>query len=1277
MDIPASVLDRDKINIENDNDLESSRRSILDYFLTERGMDGDLIENFNSFTPDFVMLMKNMQPSYVDKFNRLHKFTLQNIRYNHMKSNKGFVDPKEAIMHPVYSGEYRCDVLYEIKSESGNHQHVRHGHGLFSYITKSKDNYDTLEFSTVHKDIKLMDMPILLMSKLCMMSTPFANDLLYQLPYMKIIAYIEGRNFKVQPMEETIMKNIWIPKMTKEGAIITIRNKYENDIRRHRTNATLTIKTERKCKAKPRDRKVTTSNTVNFKGKNHKHWLNLPRFVMEKPYDKKKNFSLVTLAMMFGWSPEDFINLVRSFLGDLVKIPVVETILQYNQNDTGGIDNRKDALLHMYDLCDVNDPEPTEESKLSYVAYYLSTEYFCQFATEGDDPDMDLENDKKVFMLAEAMATLIKLCKEVTSRQNEQDKYVIPDELSFVRKRFITPGKAIAELIRMVSRETVKSINRKIAKTLEKGQIDNIENVLTFSNYMKITRSIHNGVFTTKSGPNAPDSSCYKTQTFDMGLGGTDYQYINSNKVVKMKVKSPPIGSLMVRHSQAKRVDPYATPDSNNCGSVRFRALGAFITPFHENYTINRVILMAIHSIAEQINFIPFLKSMRVTPSLSSYVLIKDVYGGPIGWCSEPLLLYQHFCQLRRSGNMDPYLTLWYDRPNNFFVFNCDENRLLAPFLVVDNLPKLLQIMEQYVSVEHNSTSSKESVLKTKITKTLLTRDKMKYLTSIGCIEYLDASEEYSDMVYVADTFASLQESNWEQTHMDIHGILNVSLGVAKAFFNHDQGPRCLYTANQENQSLPVKIHDDQGTSMSRKIFYGQKPIISNPIERLLGLRENEPNAVYLNVALYSLGPNMEDAVVFKKSTLERGFGMTSSVKTYKITLSKKQRLGKANDTTNLSSDLSHYRHIGENGLPCEGQLLEKNDVVIGIIAKYDKDICNSIRIKGEHKVRVISTEVFQHNKGPITVLVRTESIARQPGVGDKFHVIHGQKFTASRIVNDEDLPFSLIDGTTPDAFLSTISAKRITLGMMYEGTFNVSEILQPGTIEKHYNQFYTKEQLAEQERKHEEIMRKHGYSKTLKQKMCCGISGEIIENPITVLVLPMRTLKHQAKDKIRYRRQGRVDPLTRQTTNGKAKGGGLKMGTMEKRNGVSVGASAFVKNFNFDCADKFMIYYCTACSMDAIGTEDYQICTNCHSCKDIVRVYYPYISHLIKAEMGTINAKFEFEVEKMDDEESLLYDKDKIIHEYNKEMNRRYAKPGKRKMKTELNPPDLKHLKK
>ena len=92
------------------------------------------------------------------------------------------------------------------------------------------------------------------------------------------------------------------------------------------------------------------------------------------------------------------------------------------------------------------------------------------------------------------------------------------------------------------------------------------------------------------------------------------------------------------------------------------------------------------------------------------------------------------------------------------------------------------------------------------------------------------------------------------------------------------------------------------------------------------------------------------------------------------------------------------------------------------------------------------------------------------------------------------------------------------------------------------------------------------------------GITGKMYEVPIFIGPTFYQRLRHNAADKIHARARGRLDALTRQPNEGRAHGGGLRVGEMEKDAFVAHTVPFVLTERLMHSSDAYDVEICTKC---------------------------------------------------------------------------------------------------
>lgn len=666
------------------------------------------------------------------------------------------------------------------------------------------------------------------------------------------------------------------------------------------------------------------------------------------------------------------------------------------------------------------------------------------------------------------------------------------------------------------------------------------------------------------------------------------------------------------------RLCPFETPEGINCGLVKNLAMTAYISVgVNEQHVKNLLMNMDVIPLDEAIKEI----ASGEPEAIEKYTRMAKVFlnGKPIGYVQDGAELRRKLIAMRRSGSLSYEVSVAYIEQGDIkeVYINTDEGRLMRPVIVVENgKPKL----------------TKEMVEKVK-------RGEMSFwdLVRNGVIEFLDPDEE--ENAYVAE---SPEEVTPEHTHLELWtpGIFSVVTSITP-FLEHNQSPRNTYQAAMAKQALGLYALNYQYRMDSHAylLHYPQKPIVQTRSLEEIGYNDRPSGQNFIVAIMPYMGYNMEDAIIMNKTSVDYGLGRAHFFRVY--TVMENTYAGGLKDTITVPSPKlydhkgdQYYTKLGPDGIIEPEVEVEGGDVLVGrespprflgeervmslgTLTKRD----TSVQLRyGEHGVvdTVLITQTLDRN---LLVKVKVRDL-RIPELGDKFASRHGQKGVIGMLYPKYDMPYTE-DGIVPDIIINPHGIpSRMTVGQILELITGKAAAVEAKYVDG--TPFY-KDDIDQ----YKIILIKHGYSPDGTEVMYDGRTGQLLETPISIGIVFYQRLYHMVADKMHARATGKVQLLTRQPTEGKARQGGLRFGEMERDCLVGHGATMLLRDRMLDGSDAYTMYVCTLCGHIAW----YNSKKNVYECPihgengDIKPVKVPYAFKLFLQEIMSMGIKPRIEV--------------------------------------------------
>ena len=437
-----------------------------------------------------------------------------------------------------------------------------------------------------------------------------------------------------------------------------------------------------------------------------------------------------------------------------------------------------------------------------------------------------------------------------------------------------------------------------------------------------------------------------------------------------------------------------------------------------------------------------------------------------------------------------------------------------------------------------------------------------------------------------------------ESTHLEFDPTNILSIVANQTpFSDFNQSPRNMYQCQMSKQAMgtsgtAIRYRTD---NKSYRLQTGQTPIARPPLYSEYGL-DNFPNGMNAVVAVISYtGYDMDDAMIINKSAHERGFGHGTLYKTKVVRLD--ENAGKSRSARSFTKLFGFAPNsyvpsavrsrLDEDGLPHIGaKILEGEIIAASHSVTYDPSKNIYINHDGQttyHKyqdtetafveeVRVLGSESGADPCQAISIKFR---VPRSPVVGDKFASRHGQKGVCSWMWPAVDMPFSE-SGIVPDVIINPHAfPSRMTIGMLIESMAGKSGALHGFSQDSSPWQFDEKHTACDY---FGTQLQAAGYNYNGNEPMYSGITGKEFAADIYIGVVFYQRLRHMVNDKFQVRTTGPVVQMTGQPNKGRSKGGGIRVGEMERDSLLAHGCAFLLQDRLMNCSDYCRQWVCKKC---------------------------------------------------------------------------------------------------
>ena len=658
------------------------------------------------------------------------------------------------------------------------------------------------------------------------------------------------------------------------------------------------------------------------------------------------------------------------------------------------------------------------------------------------------------------------------------------------------------------------------------------------------------------------------------------------------------VGPRLLHSSQWGIIDPIDTPDGGNVGLHKHLAITANITSGCSAYPMIKWLR----------KYIKYTLLSENSPSNISHMCKLFVNGNWVGVLNNPSDSLKKIKQYRRNALIPIFTSINWDLTDNIINIYTDSGRLCRPIFYNDNNNASYNKDFIIEKIKKNDFSWEELVTGfAKKNKSFNYNDLCAYMkisdlyntTNINELDETKAVIEYLDTAETETTLISFNHKDMEKkyfTHLEIHPSLLLGvMGNQVVFPENNQLPRDLFACGQMRQAVSL-YHSNFQTridTMGVVLNNGQIPLVKSRFLKHINNEEHPYGENVITAIMCYGGYNVEDSILFNEGSIKRGLFRTTYFNMYedredssKVGNSEINSFFTNIENTNVTRLKPGYDYsdLDENGLIKENTLLDDKKVMIGKVTSNinepDTFTDASVFSKKGQLGYVDKVFITEGEEGFRTAKVRVRH-ERIPNIGDKFCSRCGQKGTIGLVIPEENMPFTE-DGIRPDIIINPHAfPSRMTIGQLVETQMGKACLIAGG--------FGDCTAFMNEGPKHEvfgKVLSNSGYSSNGCQVLYNGETGEQLQADIYVGPSYYMRLKHMVKDKINYRSKGPRQALTRQTVQGRANDGGLRIGEMERDGIIAHGATKFLQESMLIRGDEYFVAVCNQTGMVAIYNE-------------------------------------------------------------------------------------------
>ena len=825
--------------------------------------------------------------------------------------------------------------------------------------------------------------------------------------------------------------------------------------------------------------------------------------------------------------------------------------------------------------------EPTTTRRMRYVEHILINEFLPHMGLSADE----ITKGRKASLLA---LIVLKLTRVALG-------HIPPDDRDDFRlKRVDTTGMLFALLFRQLFRNYLKMVSLSMHRAVDGSKFISIPELL---NPKKITAGFKFALSVGSWGIQHSASQLGVAQMLTRQTSIATWSHLRRvNTPINREGKLPKPRELSSTHYGI--LCPTETPEGQSCGLVENLAFMTYIRIGCSSRLLTNVVLRT--GLVTSLNEHGYLEQPGGWHVVINGVLEGSVEDGEYA-ASE--------LRRRRSMGMLPCDTTIATTSDRKLILDVDAGCLMRPLIKIDRMDDFKFAIQ-------------------KMAPPLF----WKSVIQRGIVELIDKNEEVNLQVALGGEVSSSQ-----CTHAEVHPC--VMLGIVAGlipFINSNQGPRNIYESAMSKQAIGTYAlnYDSRLDAVAHVLHYPHNPIVKTIMHPVLNC-DALPSCTNAIVAILSYtGYNQEDSVIFNRAALDRGLFRSTVYRSY-----KEEEKGMGSDIERfgiipenaIGAKHANYKTVEVDGVPALKQQINSNDVIIAkkmitsqVTAERKKTpitVDHSTVLTSSEPMRVNKVYMSQNKDGNKILRVRLHAV-RIPEIGDKFSSTHGQKGVIGAILPPALMPYTQ-DGIIPDLIINPHAIpSRMTIAQLLETVVGKICCLEG------YDGDGTPFQDRDIVKMTEEALKARGYESHGNETMFSGFTGKPFHSSIFIGPTAYKRLRHCVVDKVHSRARGPVQLITRQPCEGRSRGGGLRIGEMEKDVFLAHGAAATLLDRLKKNSDEHAIPICRKCGLIAESFDPKATLTTkthrewCRNCKisgpqNIGTVSMPWACRLMLSELN------------------------------------------------------------